>query len=559
MGKNQADNSYPAGEATPIEITASTPVPTLPVRKYLTNSRTYTNHHQHNRSEAPNTSTHVPSVSLSQRHPRPCSSWYSQPSISHASSHSRPVQPTSPPPPVPRLTSTALRSLEQRLAVPEERPETKYYSRSSSSDPWQHSDDEDNDDNDNEALSPTSTPVRAATPTRRVSVDAHLSAAKRTAVSEYLQDRTWLPSSLSFGQSHSPPLPVGIAVTTDYDGSSAVCGRRRSTLGSIPEIAKQVARKVSLSGCDRSQGRTRKAKNSDNRKSVLTAWPERRRSPVNARPYLLRADAEDFASEYDYDYGSEPPQTITEGTTLVSVADQAPSKLARRPSLTKTVSSFAMFGPRKSTPKNAAALQNVQRPVPSQASSESKRSAVVSNDYAAKHTLPIIGASYESSRIGRSPIQITTIQELVSNRSTPHPTHQSPRSITSTQRQQPLPQLNTRLTTPTTHHQPVTTIFSPPRHHHRLTAQSKPLKARTRDPYSCSNQGKYLYVGTLRGPTPAGLQALHDTMNRAIGKYGEIEGRRRGCKEVRKWLRHEERNVIEWVLSYVRGYWGVEV
>lgn len=561
MGKYQADDSYPAGEATPIEITAQTPIPTLPVRKYLANSRTYTNQHQHKESETLRSNTYVPSHPSAQPRRRPCSSWYSQPSISHSSSHSRPFQPTSPSPPVPRLTSTALRSLEQRFAVPEQHPETNYYRRPSGSDPWQHSDDEDEDDN--EALSPTSTPVRMATPTRRVSVDAFLSAAKRTAVSEYLRDRTWLPSSPSFAQSqsHSPPLAVGIAVTTtDHVGSSVVYGKRKSTLG---RIARQVARKVSLSGSDGSEGQTRKVKNSDNRKSVLTARPVRHRSIVNARPRLLRADAEDLASEYEHDCGSEPAQTVTGGTTLVSVAgekqERTPSKRSRKPSLTGTISSFAIFGARKSALKELAGTPSVPRLTLNPAGTGSKKSAVVSNDHATKHATPVIGVPYEMSRVGRSPIHITTVRELESNTNSPHSTHQPAQSITPSYHHRPLPQRTTRLTTPTTHrhHQLSTTIFSPPRH--RPIAHSEPLKTRTRDPYACSNQGKYLYIGTLRGPTPAGLQSLHDTMERAIVKYGEIEGRRRGCKEVRKWLRYEERGVIEWVLCYVRGYWGVEV
>lgn len=544
MGKYHADNSYPAGEATPIEITASIPVPTLPVRNHLTNSRRYANHQQHNRSEALDTSTHVSSHPSPQYHPRPCSSWYSQPSISHSSCCSNQYQPTSPPPPVPRLTSAALRSLEQRFAVPEKRPEINYYKRPSSSDPWQHSDEEDEDNG--EALSPAPTSVRAATPTRRVSVDAYLSVSKRTAVSEYLQDRTWLPSSPSFGQSHSTPLPVGIAVTTGCDGYSAAYGRRRSTLGSIPEVAKQVARKVSLSSPDRSGSRPPRANKNDNRKSVLTARPSRDRTTVNAQSYLLRADAGDFASESEYGYGSEAAQTITEGPTLVSIADQIPSEESGRSSLTKTVSSFAMFGPRKSAPKEAVAVSNVQRFGSNPAVIDGKKSIVGPSGNVAKHTTPVIGIPYENSRVGRSPIHITTVRDLESSTNNPRPIHQPPRSITPAHHR-PLPQLNTRLTTSTT------------RHHRILPPQSKPLQTHTRDPYATSNQGKHLFIGTLRGPTPAGLQSLHDTMDRAITKYGEIEGRMRGCKEVRKWLRYEERNVIEWVLCYVRGRWGVEV
>lgn len=566
MGRYQGENSYPAGEATPVQITDSTLIPTLPVQKFLGNSRTYTDQYQHTHNETP--STYVQSHSLAQPHPRPCSSWYSQPSICHSSfSHSRSSRPTSPPPLVPRLTSTALRSLEQRLAVHNDISETGDYRYQSGSDPWQHPDGE--DDHDNEAVSPTSTSTRMALPTRRVSVDAYLSAAKRTAVSEYLRDRTWLPPSPSFPQSHSPPLPVGLAITTDHDGFSAVIGRRRSTPGSISEIAKQVARKASVSSSSRSgslsRSQTRKGSKSDNRKGILTARPDRHRSGVAARPYLLRADSQEFVSGYEYERGCEHGfdrlSTRTDNAMAAASAGQGQGQSSlgrsRKPSLATFMSPSISFGTRKLSLKESVLTPSVPRSSSNSAVNGNKKAAVVLTGHRDKDVSPLIGVPYEKSRIGPSPIHISTIRTIGEGKNSVQTTHQRPcASPPARHHAQP----SRIITTPNS-----ATSRQPPAHRTYPTNLpcnshlSKPLKTQTRDPLTCSNEGAYLFIGTLHGPTPSGLRSLHSTMDRAIMKHGEVEGKKKGCKEVRKWLRYEERGVIEWVLGYVRGRWGVEV
>lgn len=82
------------------------------------------------------------------------------------------------------------------------------------------------------------------------------------------------------------------------------------------------------------------------------------------------------------------------------------------------------------------------------------------------------------------------------------------------------------------------------------------LNTRTRDPAETSDEGSWLYIGTMRGPHPAGVRMMDEMMRRSLEKKGTTE---KGIKEIRKVLKHESRGTIEWVEVYVRSRWGVEL
>lgn len=456
-GKAHSEQSYPAREATPIEITDSIPMPVLPP------------------------------------HIRPRSSYYSQASISY-SSFGFPERPTSIVPPVPRLTSAALLSLEERFgAASNKRSETENYQYYGTHNPWQHQYEEPTmDDDDKSPVSPKNRTVKTM---RRVSVDAYLSAIKHTPISQYLRDRTWIPET--------PAIPG------DQHVHASRPSRRHSIRRSFSDMVDQTVRKASTPGSnDNNSGYAPPVGNPENRKSILTARPARRKSSVSARPYLFEEDYR--RSEH------------TNGRTP-----------AARP-----------MGP---------------RPQPHSSRSRQARSVETVESRPSKNI--DLGVPYEETRRGPTPIPITSIWAANSRQSHKTPAKVRPQIMTTYKRM-----------TPTSSQYSETPVSAAPsylsysrcnnplsRMYPRPSVFSQTLQTRTRDPLDCSEQGSFLFIGTLRGPTPAGLRTLHDAMDKAIAKYGEIEGAFKGCKEVRKWLRHEDRSVIEWTLAYVRGRWGVEV
>lgn len=83
---------------------------------------------------------------------------------------------------------------------------------------------------------------------------------------------------------------------------------------------------------------------------------------------------------------------------------------------------------------------------------------------------------------------------------------------------------------------------------------SRPLHTKTRDARQCSNEGLYLGIGTLRGPTPDGLRELQRIMEKSLA---ETKGVEKGVRKINKLMRHERRDVIEWVDGWLRWTWGV--
>ncbi|KAK4929632.1 hypothetical protein LTR66_016148 [Elasticomyces elasticus] len=89
-----------------------------------------------------------------------------------------------------------------------------------------------------------------------------------------------------------------------------------------------------------------------------------------------------------------------------------------------------------------------------------------------------------------------------------------------------------------------------------VQARAQPITARTlntktRDPQQCSDEGLYLRIGTLRGPRPQDYLALQDVMKKSLEKRGGYE---KGVKEVRKWLKGQDRWTVEWVQDWLTQF-----
>lgn len=111
----------------------------------------------------------------------------------------------------------------------------------------------------------------------------------------------------------------------------------------------------------------------------------------------------------------------------------------------------------------------------------------------------------------------------------------------------------------------VQNVFAPPSYHtdmhssrppYPVTSRSRLLTGSMADARERSNEGCWLFIGTMRGPTPSGVRMINEIMAKSLSKKGNTE---KGIKELRKVLRHENRTTIEWIENYVRQKWGVEV
>lgn len=82
------------------------------------------------------------------------------------------------------------------------------------------------------------------------------------------------------------------------------------------------------------------------------------------------------------------------------------------------------------------------------------------------------------------------------------------------------------------------------------------LNTDARRPTTGSDQGMWLEVGTMRGPTPSGVRMIDEIVGKSFSKNGQAE---KGMKEIRKILKHENRTVVEWVQEYLRTKWRLEL
>lgn len=521
---------YPAGEASPVVIPDSTPEPRLATETSLLAGT-------------------VPASKSSRKpqyrrptllaNPRPRSSWYSQPSVSYPR-FTRISQHDPLLPPVPRLTPATLRSLETRFAVPESDNEVEehYDDRL----PW-YVKETDGAIEDEDAVSPK------ATPPRRVSVDAYLSAGKQTAASQYLRDRAWMNEGPGKGgndipptyHSHSSPGSNTYLVSPGIEQPSPhpfEAGRRES----LSVTAQKILRRVSQLNGERAfhsgslrhksdshdksplengaenddhRDRSKRKHSTSNYKSLLSAHPEHHKSSRTTIPHSHRAEVGTRPAEYPQSPKAHPR--------------------FRTPSLSR--SSLSQF--RRGSSVRQTRNPNKEDGKQNQLTTTTKHTNKTRDPFPPPPPPPplpppaTIGTPYEKMPRGPSPIHILTLGAL----QTHPPTQPPPRQQKCNNH---LASQNTTTTTTTPQAQRTTPPHLPPRRPAGLPR---------------TDAGLWLHIGTMRGPTPTGLRRIHDAMARDV----DAGGRGSGCKEVRRCLRYERRSVIEWVVAYVRGVWGVEV
>ncbi|KAK5074653.1 hypothetical protein LTR64_000858 [Lithohypha guttulata] len=192
-------------------------------------------------------------------------------------------------------------------------------------------------------------------------------------------------------------------------------------------------------------------------------------------------------------------------------------------------------------------------------------------------TSQLVATPYSATRRGPSPVMVATLPEHVSHQQQPRhdgayasgpvrPAVQ-PQSLRSegVQSVPPPPQSNPYLYRASSknkpaHSTPIRTTAPPASHHSHaqvllrpnlITSVASYMKTELRDPYECTDQGAWLAIGTMRGPTPSGVRTINAIMAKAIEK-GKPQ---KGQKEVEKMLRDQKRSVIEWVEDYLRIKW----
>jgi len=434
--------------------------------------------------------------------PRPRSSWYSQGSISYASPDV--YMNSEVPPPLPMqlsasaptpLTPTALRSLDEA-------------GRRAASEEWE---------DDTVPESPRGTQHSSPNP--------YMSRKQHTAVSEYLRERAWVPATPT--PSHTPPMPT-------------------STPPPVPVRESSVFSRFSLA----SDGDRPLSRRTSRRESIKS-----KRSSITTLPYRT------FMSEHEQ---WRPVIPVTPVQPTKSVTETTSSKFSNP-------FSFSTKGSGSRT-KTSTTAASPAAPTPV--------------------TDPFISTPYEETHRGRSPIPVTTLHAFdhqvqnkgVANtalirglsqkyRPQPQPAHthyqpaQYPRHISQND---VIPnrfdsmaiasqhQNHSRATAPATYKAQL-------QPHPRTQAQNllhpestgmRILNVRTRDPAENSDEGSWLWIGTMRGPEPRGVRLIDEMMRKSLEKKGTTE---KGIKDIRKVLKHEGRGTIEWIEVYLRMRWGVEV
>lgn len=432
--------------------------------------------------------------------PRPPSSWYSQGSISYPSPD---VYTNSDmPPPLPMhlsasvptpLTPTALRSLEEAA-------------RRAASEGWE---------DDTVPESPGGT--------RHSSSNPYMSRKQHTAVSEYLRERAWVPATPT--PSHTPPMPT-------------------STPSPVPVRESSVFRQFTLAS-DENRPLTRRTSRRDSVRS--------KRSSITTLPY---------------------PASISEHESwrpAVPVTPIQPTRAVTETTSSKFSSPFS-FSTKGSKTKTSSTATSPAAPTP------------VAD--------PFDSTPYEETHRGRSPIPVMTLHAFdhqVPNKGVanaalirglsqkygpqPQPAHTQYQSAQYPQHVFQNAAIPNRFDTAAVANQTQsqTRATAPPTYksqsqpHPRTQAQNllhpkstgtRILNVRTRDPVETSDEGSWLYIGTMRGPIPAGVRMIDEMIRKSLEKKGTTE---KGIKEIRKVLKHEGRGSIEWVEVYLRRRWGVEL
>lgn len=444
--------------------------------------------------------------------PRPRSSWYSQASISGESvplmpalmtnkkqmasdSHTSAAQDTMSP-----LTSGALRSFEEALL--------------------QAAREEDSTWEDEEVQSPkTSAPT---TPNEYMSRQRH------TAVSEYLQHRAWSPET---------PQHTSDSVHTPHDPRS----ERHATPTLAAGTVSSIFRRFSLSS---SQNVSRRGSRRHS-ESI---------SPITEHSYVP-------GSFDDKEYKNHMRSPLS---MLKQSIEQNPASSQHKPqtpvppsAVSGRVEAFPFLQP------------TVYSPTP----------------VSAKLYSQLTATPYESTRQGPAPVMVTRLPEhmpkhltadaaLPKPSSEPQPSRQmslsmpvgpsyvshaqpahvparniSHRTNVSTA---PPPSYHSRAPEASSYHSQALALLQPDLA--RRPATRRYLITKLRDPYECTDQGSWLRIGTMRGPTPTAVRNIDLVMGKAVEK-GKPE---KGLKEIQKLLRQERRTVIEWVEHYLSKRWGVQ-
>ena len=89
---------------------------------------------------------------------------------------------------------------------------------------------------------------------------------------------------------------------------------------------------------------------------------------------------------------------------------------------------------------------------------------------------------------------------------------------------------------------------------HPALRNGKVLKTRTRDPVESSEQASWLFLGTMRGPTPGGVREIDAIMGKGKEKYIQ-----NAIKDIRRLTDNTSRSTVEWVEVYVHRKWGIEL
>lgn len=179
------------------------------------------------------------------------------------------------------------------------------------------------------------------------------------------------------------------------------------------------------------------------------------------------------------------------------------------------------------------------------------------------HTLstePFAATPYHTTRPGPAPTPIKSLHYQIPSENLPaDPNSTSKRGLTKHYGKELARRISLTSTT-------LSSNFALPSYHtsqheglripYPVTSGSRLLTGGNSEAREYSYQGYWLFIGTMRGPTPSGVKIIDEIMGKSLSKKGNTD---KGVKEIRKVLRHEKRTVIEWVENYVRRKWGVEV
>lgn len=447
--------------------------------------------------------------------PRPRSSWYSQPSISESELVPVPPMPAADLHPssmqnnMSPLTSGALKSFEEALL------EAAREQKSG------------RDDDEGQSPKASSGP---GTPNRYMSRQQH------TAVSEYLHNRAWsseTPRYLS-GDPNTINAPRPVRHATPNPKMPATPPPAPPTSAAF--TASSIFRRFSISS-----SHTGSRRGSRRRSESV--------SPVTeSLPTLERIDRTESSSKQ-----------------LRSPLSMLKKRLEQTPTDRSTIQHELQ------SPLSASAIPSREEQLPV------LRPTVLSLGSRADQTYSrLVATPYENMRQGPAPIMIQSLPEHMKH-DTADATTFKPTSSTSQYNKRSIPLSMPAASTyayPAHSAQPLARNISlrtspstvpPPSYHSRAQELLRPhlmaraaapsyLHTKTRDPYSCSDQGSWLAIGTMRGPTPDAVRAMDQMMSRAVEK-GRPE---KGVKEIQKVLRHERRTVIEWVEDFLTRRWGVD-